>query len=147
MDRFWSKVNKTDGCWLWIASRHKKGYGQFKLDGKMRKAHRVAWELTYGPIPPDKNVCHTCDNPPCVRPDHLFLGTNGDNVRDAVKKGRWHEHQRKVAIARWDKTPQEQRNTDGRLGRRHTAETRRRLSEIAKVKQANRKRNDKGRYL
>lgn len=86
--RFWSKVQKTDDCWLWRATRFPKGYGQIKIKGRRRLAHRVAWELTNGPIPDGLQVCHHCDNPPCVRPDHLFLGTQSDNIQDAVSKGR-----------------------------------------------------------
>lgn len=85
--RFWSKVRRVSGgCWLWTGARNR--YGLFRLNGKVRKAHRVAWELTNGPIPDGLNVLHTCDNPPCVRPSHLFLGTQAENVRDMWAKGR-----------------------------------------------------------
>lgn len=91
--RFWPKVQKTDGCWLWTAGRDKDGYGQFRVHvapytNRHVHAHRVAWELTYGPIPSGLCVCHRCDNPGCVRPDHLFLGTLDENNQDKVKKGR-----------------------------------------------------------
>jgi hypothetical protein len=87
MKRFWSKVRRTRGCWWWIASTV-GGYGQFKVDGKMVLAHRFAWTLTYGAIPDRKWVLHSCDNPRCVKPAHLFLGTVIDNNRDARTKGR-----------------------------------------------------------
>lgn len=88
-ERFWEKVEKTDGCWLWTASLTNKGYGEFRLNEPSPiLAHRVAYELAHGPIPPGLFVCHHCDNPPCVRPDHLFLGTQKDNAQDMVRKGR-----------------------------------------------------------
>lgn len=94
--RFWPKVNK-DGpimlgmdspCWIWIAVVHRLGYGQFRLRGDMIQAHRASWEIHYGPIPDGLWVLHKCDNPPCVNPAHLFLGTRQDNVDDKVNKGR-----------------------------------------------------------
>jgi hypothetical protein len=91
--RFWPRVNKTDDCWLWTGRVNKKGYGVFdrREAGERRSyarlAHRIAWELTHGPIL-NLSVLHRCDNPPCVRPDHLFLGTNDDNMKDASSKGR-----------------------------------------------------------
>lgn len=85
--RFWSKVEigSDDECWLWLASRNKR-YGQFKLDGLMRKAHRVAYFLNTGEWPPV--VMHKCDNPICVNPNHLVGGTQYDNVQDCIAKGR-----------------------------------------------------------
>lgn len=90
LDRFWAKVRKSDGCWEWTASRGIRGYGQFRLPRtrQMSGAHRVAYELSVGPIPEGMFVCHHCDNPSCVRPDHLFVGTNSQNILDAVRKGR-----------------------------------------------------------
>lgn len=94
-ERFWDKVDKQagNGCWEWTASRNLTGYGHFGVLGlPSQVAHRVSYELNVGPIPAGYYVCHHCDNPPCIRPDHLFTGTNGDNVRDAIEKGRWKSH-------------------------------------------------------
>lgn len=87
-ERFWSKVNKTDTCWLWTAGTAWDGAGVFKVSGKDVRAYRYSYELIYGPIPQGLLICHRCDNPACVRPDHLFLGTHLDNVRDKIAKGR-----------------------------------------------------------
>lgn len=91
-DRFWEKVNIDDnGCWEWTGYRSPSGYGRIGSAGKYGRgliASRVSYELHYGPIPPGLHVLHSCDNPPCVRPDHLFLGTDADNVADMFSKER-----------------------------------------------------------
>jgi len=91
--RFWSKVDQTRDCWIWLKGKKGKGYGSFyvgRINGVKHQeyAHRVSWELANGPIPDKIDVLHRCDNPPCVRPDHLFLGTQLENNRDCIKKGR-----------------------------------------------------------
>ena len=87
-ERFWAKVDRSGECWLWTGPQVGRGYGKTSFNGKTQRAHRVSWELTYGPIPAGVFVCHKCDNPLCVRPEHLFLGTPLDNVRDMCAKKR-----------------------------------------------------------
>lgn len=90
--RFWAKAEKTETCWLWTASKHLFGYGKIYAGGKPRDAHRVSWEMHFGPIPAGLKVLHNCpdgnDNPACVNPAHLYLGTDLDNTRDCIQKGR-----------------------------------------------------------
>jgi hypothetical protein len=86
--RFWAKVNKTDTCWLWTGRCNRKGYGEFRSeDGSTQLAHRISWLIAYGKSP-EPCALHTCDTPNCVRPDHLFEGTKGDNNRDMYAKNR-----------------------------------------------------------
>jgi hypothetical protein len=89
--RFWSRIEKSknhDACWIWIGSCTSRGYGQICINGKMFSAHRVSWMVHFGKIPDGLHVLHHCDNKKCVNPDHLFLGTNDDNIRDKINKGR-----------------------------------------------------------
>ena len=90
-DRFWEKVKRGPGCWEWQASKASWGYGQIGRGRKgagVYRTHRLSWEINNGPIPEGMCVLHKCDNPPCVRPDHSFLGTLSDNTNDAARKGR-----------------------------------------------------------
>ena len=87
-DRFWSKVDKSGSCWIWTGVLDRYGYGKFKLNGRYCQAQRVSWLLTHGSIADGLFVCHSCDNPACVRPDHLWLGNNALNMADMTSKGR-----------------------------------------------------------
>lgn len=86
-ERYESLVVKQVGCWF-FKMLNDNGYGRFPFKGKRYYAHRVSWELRCGPIPEDKHVLHTCDNPICSNPEHLFLGYDHDNIRDMINKGR-----------------------------------------------------------
>lgn len=93
LDRhFWPKVRKSDGCWEWTGATNGVGYGQLNVKGKRWSAHRISYEIHIGAIPQGLLVRHRCDNRPCVRPDHLELGTHVDNARDMVERGRVNSH-------------------------------------------------------
>lgn len=88
LTRFVEKYETIGDCWQWTASVNSKGYGRFGYNGKAQRAHRVSWLLHRGPIPAGMLVCHRCDNPGCVNPDHLFLGDAAANTSDMDAKGR-----------------------------------------------------------
>lgn len=89
--RFWSRVDKSAGddtCWPWTAAKLPNGYGAAWREGRSQKAHRVAWELTFGSIPAGSLICHHCDNRLCCNPSHLYAGSHWDNTQDMVRRGR-----------------------------------------------------------
>lgn len=87
-ETFWSKVIKTESCWRWTGARNKRGYGLFNICGKLQSAHRLAWSEIHGAIGAGLYICHKCDNPSCVNPDHLFAGSARENQVDSSLKGR-----------------------------------------------------------
>lgn len=107
-------VNENTGCWEWVHAKTIEGYGHFGFFGKRGKAHRFSWELYNGKIPKGILVCHSCDNPSCVNPEHLWLGTDADNARDKVAKNRqWRPVGKKHPL----------------YGKCHSEETRKKISE------------------
>lgn len=97
IDRFWSRVNRghPDHCWTWEGLKS-KGYGYLCHEGIYIRAHRLSYEIHNGEIPKGLLICHHCDEPSCVNPVHLFLGTNRDNMIDALRKGRLPKHMRGI---------------------------------------------------
>ena len=102
IENFWRKVHRGDECWEWIGSRDRKGYGLVSVNGRTERAHRFSWILANGSVPDGLHVLHKCDNSACVKPGHLFLGTNLDNVIDREEKGRGNQ-------------PRGERNANSRL--------------------------------
>lgn len=86
--RFIEKILIGDGCWNWTGAKNSPGYGYFSLKGRQERANRISFKFFKGEIPEGKFICHTCDNPACVRPSHLFYGSQSENIKDAYRKGR-----------------------------------------------------------
>jgi hypothetical protein len=87
--RFWDKVDKSGECWIWKGTKFRTGYGMFRFEGKVGSSHRASWKLSHGDIMEGMCVLHTCDNKLCVNPQHLWLGSQQDNIDDMWRKGRW----------------------------------------------------------
>lgn len=94
LEGFWARVNKSDDCWAWTGTTMGMGHGRYRWQGEERLAHVVSWIIEHGVDPRPLCVLHHCDNPPCVRPSHLFLGTRADNTADMMSKGRDYWSQR-----------------------------------------------------
>lgn len=88
------RPSSEGGCWIWTGYKNRKGYGRIKFNGSMFYAHRISYTLFVAAVPSNRLCCHTCDNPSCVNPKHLFLGTWADNTHDMVAKGRHHEQKK-----------------------------------------------------
>lgn len=99
LERIARRLENVGECRVWNGAKDSEGYGIVKVDGKARRLTRVVWEETYGPIPAGLLICHSCDNPPCARVDHLLLGTQRANIRDMLAKGRRPAHRPKTEAA------------------------------------------------
>lgn len=157
-ESFWRRVDiktKTE-CWMWRGKKNGRGYGQVYIgggrkSGKLKVAHRIAWEFAYGPIPSSMFICHHCDTPPCCNPLHLFSGSMSDNLSDAASKGRCgaqrHSGRYEESLQRATAASVAMRSvrpwkSPGRTGQPHSMETRMKIS-IAKRKRDMEKREAK----
>lgn len=119
--RVWSKVDRTGSCWEWQARVGNHGYGEIMMPSGKKLAHRVVWEMEYGEIPDGMLVLHTCDNRRCVRPEHLWLGTNLQNMQDMARKGRAHWSRRTECLNGHPRTERNCRTCRAESEARHQA--------------------------
>lgn len=110
---FWSFVDRSRACWNWIGHRNSNGYGHISIDNRMVLSHRHAWSLERGEIPAGMFVLHHCDNPACVRPAHLYLGTKRDNALDRERRGRGYNQRKHIDFLNGKRFPQ-RRTINGR---------------------------------
>lgn len=122
---FWLKVGRSEECWVWLGVKDREGYGRVRRGGKLTSAHREAYRISYGGIPAGMHVLHTCDNPACVRPDHLKLGTHVDNMHDCTQKGRRPTGARNGRYTHPEKTARGERHPRAKLTQEQVREIRR----------------------
>ena len=165
IEAFFNNVNKVEaGCWNWNKSKDKDGYGKFWWEGGPERAHRISWLIFRGFIPEQMLVCHRCDNPSCVNPAHLFIGTASNNTQDAWSKGRVKpfplpnrigtKHSKKTkakmsaaAKERWQNPAYRQKFTEANKGRKRSAEARQKMSDAARQRPASGRDGKTGRFL
>lgn len=122
LEKFAHLAERRGECLMWTGSALASGYGQTSYKGRKDLAHRVAFEIAKGPIPPGMCVCHSCDNPPCIEPSHLWIGTHADNTHDAVNKGRMASGSRHGTHTRPDLIPRGERRAFSKLTREQVVE-------------------------
>lgn len=129
-ERFWARVDRSggpDACWPWMGERNRDGYGVVRAHRRNLRAHRVARLLSTGSLVPELDICHHCDNPPCCNPAHLRAGTQADNSRDMVERGRSLAGDRNPSVIYADRRPRGSSNGHSKLTEEEVAVIKRRL--------------------
>ena len=135
ISKFKSLIKKTKTCWLWLGYTSKSGYGRFSIKGNQFYAHRIAYEIFIDKIPTGFQVCHKCDIPNCVNPEHLFLGTQRDNMEDMKTKGRSTKGRKPWCFGKHHSEETRRKmseNNIGMLGKHHSEETKKKMSKSRK---------------